>query len=333
VGLRVHFTAEDLSRVRVAQGPDAMWEIVLSISQLGRNERRAMFGPWRAEARARLRRLPAPHVRLVRYLVPTIGDFPDFLTPPQATPGLADGIEAVLSTPRRQMNQDLTVLSDPPGWARPLADADRATLSTLGDALHGYYRAALAPVWPQIRSRVDADRVLRGRALLDHGVDGLLHSLRPTLRWLPPVLEADYPVDRDLHLAGRGLLLVPSLFCHGTPVTLVDPDLQPVLVYPVGKEPGWWYGPADRTTPGSLARLLGPSRAAALCVIEYGCTTGELARRIGVTAPTASQHTAVLRDAELIVSTRHRNTVLHTLTPLGSALLASASKSLTTGRI
>ncbi|WP_413759986.1 ArsR/SmtB family transcription factor [Streptomyces sp. MMBL 11-3] len=322
----MHFTAEDLSRVRVARGPDALWEIVLSASQLWRTERRAMFGHWRTEARAHLRSLPASHVGLVRYLVPSMGDFPDFLTPPRAAPTLAEGIDAVLSTPRRRMRQDLAVLPDPPGWARPLADADRTVLSTLGDALHGYYRAALAPIWPQLQARVDADRALRGRALLDHGVDGLLRSLRPTLRWSPPVLEADYPVDRDLHLSGRGLLLVPSLFCHGTPVTLIDPDLRPVLVYPVGKEPGWWRGSADRTAPDSLARLLGPSRAAALRVIEYGCTTGELARRIGVTAPTASQHTAVLRDAELIVSTRHRNTVLHTLTPLGATLLASVSK-------
>ncbi|MFE9680768.1 ArsR/SmtB family transcription factor [Streptomyces sp. NPDC006285] len=321
MGLRVHFTAEDLSRVRVAAGPDAMWEIVLSASQLARTGGRAVFGPWRAETRTRLRHLPAPQSRLIRYLAPPVGDFPDFLTPAGAPADLAGGIEAALSTPRRRLRQDLAVLPSPPGWARPLADADRTTLAELGEALRGFHRAALAPVWPSLQSLIDADRALRARALLGHGTDGLLHSLRPTLRWSPPVLEADYPVDRDLHLGGRGLLLVPSVFCHRTPVTLIDPELPPVLVYPVAQGPGWWTGPAGRIPSGALARLLGPSRAAALRVIEDGCTTGELARRIGVTPPTASQHTAVLREADLIVSTRYRNKVLHTLTPLGTALL------------
>jgi DNA-binding transcriptional ArsR family regulator len=40
-----------------------------------------------------------------------------------------------------------------------------------------------------------------------------------------------------------------------------------------------------------------------------------------VTPTTASHHTNVLRDAGLITSHRHANTVLHTLTPLGAALL------------
>ncbi|GGX93312.1 ArsR/SmtB family transcription factor [Streptomyces fructofermentans] len=327
MGLRVHFTADDLSRVRVARGPDAMWEIVLSASQLARTEGRAVFGPWRAQTRTRLRGLPGPQSRLIRYLAPPVGDFPDFLTPPQTAPDLASGIEATLSTPRRRLRQDLAVLPGPPGWARPLADGDRNTLAELGEALRNYHRAALAPIWTRLQSLIDADRAVRARALLDHGTDGLLRSLRPTLRWSPPVLEADYPVDRDLHLAGRGLLLVPSVFCHRTPVTLIDPELPPVLVYPIAQPPGWGTRSADRVPDGTLSRLLGSTRAAALRVIEDGCTTGELARRIGVTPPTASQHTTALREADLIVSTRHHNRVLHTLTPLGTALLTSNAAS------
>lgn len=321
VGLRVHFTAEDLARVQVARGPDPMWEIMLSVHRLTNTANRAAFDPWRIQARARLRTLPRPQLRLIRYLAP-VGDFPDFLTPPQPAPALAPGIEAVLATPKQQLRQDLAVLTDPPSWARPLADADRTTLAALGSALHGYHRAALAPLWPRIQTLIDADRAVRARALLDQGVHGLLHSLRPTLTWSPPILEADYPVDRDLHLTGRGLLLVPSVFCHRTPVTLIDAGLPPVLVYPVAQEPGWWAEDAH-VLGDSLGRLLGTSRAVALQKIEDGCTTGELARRIGVTPPTASQHAAVLREANLIASSRHGNTVLHTLTPLGSALLAA----------
>ncbi|MEU6539020.1 ArsR family transcriptional regulator [Streptomyces sp. NPDC047000] len=319
--LRVHFSVEDLSRVHVARGPDPMWEIVLSANKLLNTEGRAVFGAWRVRARARLRRLPRAQVKLIRYLAPSVGDFPDFLTPFQTAPDLRAGVTAVLATPKRRLRKDLAVLADPPAWAEPLADADRATLTELGNALQGYYQAVLAPVWPRLHALVDADRAVRARALLDHGTDGLLHSLRPALRWSPPVLEADYPVNRDLHLAGRGLLLVPSVFCHGGPVTLIDPDLAPVLIYPVAPGRDWWVHPA-LTRSDALARLLGPGRAAALRVIEQGCTTSELARRTGLAPPTVSQHATALRAANLIVSTRHRNTVVHTLTPLGTALLA-----------
>jgi DNA-binding transcriptional ArsR family regulator len=40
-----------------------------------------------------------------------------------------------------------------------------------------------------------------------------------------------------------------------------------------------------------------------------------------VTPSAVSKHTAVLRRAGLIITHRERNTVLHSLTPLGSALL------------
>jgi DNA-binding transcriptional ArsR family regulator len=328
----VHFTAEDLARVQIAGGPNVMWEIVLSATQLAGTAGQAVFGPWRVHARTRLRRLPGSHLRLIRYLAPPVGDFPDFLTPSQPAQDLPDGINAVLTAPRQRLRQDLAVLPNARNWARPLADADPVALAELGDALHGYHRAVLTPVWPRLQSAIDAERSAHARTLLNHGIDGLLNSLRPTLRWSPPVLEADYPVDRDLHLAGRGLLLVPSAFCWRTPVTFVNPSLPPVLVYPLNLTPGCLTDPAALVEPASgtrdpLARLLGASRAVALRLIENGCTTGELARRAGFSQPSASQHTAVLREANLITTVRRRNEVIHTLTPLGTALLTANSSS------
>lgn len=121
---------------------------------------------------------------------------------------------------------------------RPLADGDPAAVSGLGEALHGYHRAAVAPGRPRIRSFVDADRAVRARALLDGGADGLLHSMRPVLRWNPPVLEADYPAKRDPPRRPRPAPR-PVGLCWRVPVTLIGPALDPVLVYPVSRGPGW----------------------------------------------------------------------------------------------
>jgi DNA-binding transcriptional ArsR family regulator len=49
--------------------------------------------------------------------------------------------------------------------------------------------------------------------------------------------------------------------------------------------------------------------------------TSELARHVGISPSAASQHTAVLRDAGLIVSHRHANSVFHQLSPAGGTLL------------
>ena len=54
-------------------------------------------------------------------------------------------------------------------------------------------------------------------------------------------------------------------------------------------------------------------------------TTSELARFLGVSPATATHHTTVLRDAGLSTSRRLQNTVLHTLTPLGAAMLRRPS--------
>ncbi|MDI5939885.1 winged helix-turn-helix domain-containing protein, partial [Micromonospora sp. DH15] len=180
-----------------------------------------------------------------------------------------------------------------------------------------------------IQAAIDSDRMRRARALLDGGVEGLLDSFRPLARWDSGVLEIHgYPESRELHLDGRGLLLVPSFFCAGTPVALADPDLPPVLVYPVDRlgglvTAGTGGGASARAGMGreALAALLGRTRAAVLEATDDGCTTGEVARRLRISPAAASQHATVLRNAGLLVSHRDRNTVLHTLTPLGRAIL------------
>ncbi|MFI9797215.1 winged helix-turn-helix domain-containing protein [Streptomyces sp. NPDC052302] len=290
---------------------------------LATRQGRAVFDIWRADARRALRRLPRHQLHLVRALAPPRGSFPDFLNPPEASQGLAEGVEAVLSTPRRRLGQEMTVLARAPRWLRPLADGEPAALEFLGKALHGYFHAALAPHWPAVRAQIEADRAVRAREMLRGGVDALLSGLGPSLRWRPPVLETAYPFDRDLRLDGRGLLLVPSVFCWQTPITLTDPDLPPVLVYPVARSYRWWLPQQTGPEPHTLARLLGHGRAVVLRALEDGCTTSEVARRVGVTPATASEHVGILREAGLAASVRDRNTVLHVLTPLGASLLTA----------
>ncbi|MGP4049754.1 helix-turn-helix domain-containing protein [Streptomyces sp. 2A115] len=217
----------------------------------------------------------------------------------------------------------MNVLSAAPSWLRPLADGEPAALENLGQALRGYFHAALTPYWSAVRAQIEADRAVRGREMLRGGADALLSTLGPSLRWRPPHLEAEYPLDRELRLDGRGLLLVPSVFCWRAPITLTDPGLPPVLVYPVARTHHWWSPQEADAGPRTLGKLLGHGRAAVLQALEDGCTTSEVARRAGVTPATASEHIRILREAGLTASVRDRNTMLHVLTPLGFSLLTA----------
>ncbi|WP_405652097.1 winged helix-turn-helix domain-containing protein [Streptomyces sp. NBC_00019] len=99
---------------------------------------------------------------------------------------------------------------------------------------------------------------------------------------------------------------------------MADPDLPPVLLYPLHHSPG---APQRADGHAPLHALLGTTRTVILRAAATGATTTEAARHAGVTPTTASHHTTVLRDAGLITSHRHANTVLHALTPLGASLL------------
>ncbi|MEV0736699.1 winged helix-turn-helix domain-containing protein [Streptomyces sp. NPDC050549] len=73
-----------------------------------------------------------------------------------------------------------------------------------------------------------------------------------------------------------------------------------------------------------LGALLGSTRARVLRCVADGLTTGELAQVVGISQSAASRHASVLRDAGLTTSRQIGPTVLHTLTPLGAALLGQA---------
>ncbi|WP_419994106.1 winged helix-turn-helix domain-containing protein [Streptomyces boninensis] len=316
--LRVHFTAGDLARTRIADGPDPLWETVLSVQQLGERRPDPVLAAWREGGCPRGRAA----LRALRPLMPTRGYFPDFLTPAASSAGFEHGVEAVLGTPRRRLRAEIgrvAAASPLPAWTRELADGEAGGMRRLGQALGTYHDSALAPAWRRIAARTEEDRVRRAQAQSTAGTEAMLRTFAPALRYAAPVLTADYPVERDLHLRGRGLLLVPSYFCRRTPVVLADEELPPVLVYPARAD-GSGQG-SSPTLPAELTALLGHTRAVVLHSLREPCSNADLASRAGVAPSSASEHAAVLRRAGLVVTTRQRNRVHHALTPLGTALL------------
>ncbi|MFE9812268.1 ArsR/SmtB family transcription factor [Streptomyces sp. NPDC005227] len=327
--LRLHFTDDDLERVRIAHGPDPLWEIICSLCRLRTADGRAEFGVWRDVTRdrlrqdERLRRALAP----LRGLVPSHGYIPDFLTP-TVTGDLAAGLDAIAATPARVVAEQVGRLNA--GQARlrvPSASprADSIDLRHVIRALRTYFDTLLRPHVPRMRGPVGADVDERSQSLLAGGVQGLLDSMAPCARWRDPVLEVDYPVSRDVFLRGRGLLLVPSFFCWRRPTALADPDLTPTLVYPVAKPP--WHLARDGVSGAS--RLLGRTRAAILQALagrdsRGGYTSTDIARVVGIAQSSITYQMSALRDGGLVSSRRCGKYVVHAVTPLGLRILDGA---------
>lgn len=311
--LRIHFTMDDLARVRLAKGPELTWEVLLSLHKLRDQDGTFVFDDWRRRIRARL----PLEARWLLGLAPPRGYSPDFLTPAVGD-DLDGAVREILSTPRGRLRTELAFLGRERSLdsaTAALADGSATSLHGLGVAIRRYYHVGLAPFWPRIGAAVRADLAVRTATLVDRGIGALLSGLHPSTRWRPPVLELPYPQDRDLHLGGRGLLLVPSFFCWGRPITLANQDLPPVFVYPIEHDLDWADGgPANRPAR-SVAALIGHTRLCVLTVIAGGgCTTTQLARRVGVSIASASQHATVLRDAGLITTTRRGSCVIHAAT-------------------
>lgn len=335
MALRVHFTAEDLARVRVATTPDPLWELVTSLHRIHVPATPARYHEWYTHVRRRTDATPrlSGAVRLLAGLVPARGDFPDFLTPPGAPghEGFDGAMELIGATPAGQVSREVARSfrrRRPTPWVRRLVDGDREPRQELHAALRLYHREIVRPYMPVITESFLAQRSRHGEMLLAGGVGKLLATLSPEMHWRAPVLTVGYPADRDLHLVGRGITLVPSYFCQRNPVSLIDPGLPPVLVYPVKGRPATPQAPSrgdggrlGARVPRGVAELLGETRAIALLELDSPCSTSELARRIGVTSGTASRHATALRGAGLVESVRQGNLVVHRATGLGRKML------------
>jgi DNA-binding transcriptional ArsR family regulator len=328
--LRVHFTLDDLARVRVLGEPHPLWEVLLSLHMLQTRQGAIVFDEWRRTARAALRPYTRTRMSALVALARPRGYSPDFLTPPVESTGLDDALEAFLGTARGALRADIGVLAaetNLPTWASRVGEGDVGTLRGLAEAIRIYHRTVLGPYWSTIDRHIRENRAQRAALAVSGGLEQVLSTLHSGASWNGQVLELPYPVDQDLRLDGRGLTLVPSFFCWQTPITLADPHRPPMLVYPVEHNLDWRTTAVDGHPPpsqGSLVALLGRTRATVLLTIAERphLNTTELAAALGTSPASASQHATVLREAGLVITRRHRGSALHILSARGTVLLA-----------
>lgn len=314
---------EDLADTRFAISP--IHEAVLSLRVLREPGLYALHVPWR---RSVLGTLDAPGSDLLMSLVGPDRCVPDFLTPRPASfaATFEDELAAVRRTPPDVVRRDVLAVYPrgglPAVFQEITANEDEPVLAlrdAICDRLHRYWQAAIKPTWPQMRLVLEADTTYRARQLAVGGARLLFADMHPNLRWQDGVLHIDKMIGRHhVAAAGRGLLLVPSIFSH-RPAPPVSPDEPPLLAYPCRGVATLW-APTPTADATAVTSLLGAPRARLLHLLAEPLPTVEIARRLTVTPSAVSQHLQVLHATGLLTRARDGRHVLYRRSPLGDQL-------------
>ncbi len=185
-----------------------------------------------------------------------------------------------------------------------------------------YWRRAIEPSWPAIRTALEADIAYRAGRLAAGGPLAAFADLHEEASWRDGALRVDRAYESEVELGGRGLLLVPVAFAWPQLWAMIDPPWQPAVVYaPRGVATLW--APQERPAD-ALADLLGRRRAGILAGLAEPATTQELARRLAASPAGVSEHLAVLRRAGLVSGRREGREVRYARTAAGDELIAAA---------
>jgi hypothetical protein len=323
---RIHFTAGDLERIQVRPTLGPLAETVKAMSLLRCPQQpRAPYRQWRGQVTGRL----TPQMTALTELMPPGSKGVDLPMLMGTAATIEQGVQALLAVPREQLLVEMEFtdqVSKLPAAVWAVAETGQARLQ-LAAAAVAAHQVLVEPYWTRIHACLHAEYVAWRRALAVGGPGRLLASVQSQwVRWRPPVLEVLVPADYDIPLNGRGIALLPSVFVGQLPSLHQVPGdamAMPWLVLPPAgnriEQRQLWGNPRPRGA--ALAALVGRNRAAVLRTLAEGCSTTELADRVGISLAAASQHASVLRDAGLITTHRQGSAVLHVLTPLGVELL------------
>lgn len=300
--LRIRMTGVEAAKVRFALSP--LTETVLAARALTLPQPHAVHARWRRHVVTG----PGP---LLGGLVS--GCMPSFLmsVPAGRSAEIGEELDRLRATPLAFVESELAAIAvDLPA---------EAVLARLADELADCHEALIAPHWERMRAVLDADIAEQAVRLAEGGIQGMFSRLHEHVAWSEGELVMSHCQSGDtLTLAGRGLVLTPSVFAW--PRVLVDraPRDAGSIIYPA-MGAGQLWAPAREPTD-ALASVLGRTRAALIEALAEPLSTGELAARLNVTPGAVSQHLGALRTAGLVQTRRRGRTATHVRTELATGL-------------
>jgi DNA-binding transcriptional ArsR family regulator len=192
-------------------------------------------------------------------------------------------------------------------------------LDRLADALIGYHRAVLAPLWDRVVAITEADIAHRRASMLEHGLGAAIDELHEKVSYAGAEIRVDMAEhDIAVEATGSGVWFVPSVFLW--PWVSVEYETeQPVVSYAARGSGLVWERPRENRL--SLSSLIGRSRAAILEHLVVPRSTTWLARSLHLAPATVSAHLAVMSASGLLDSRKSGREVLYVRTPVAEQLL------------
>jgi DNA-binding transcriptional ArsR family regulator len=212
-------------------------------------------------------------------------------------------------------------LRRPTARVAAVLDADRRA-DAIADAVQRAWTALLEPDWPRMRAVLERDVRFRAERLTADGWGAALNGMHPRLAWAAGVVTVARTHRGTMVPAGRGLLLIPSVFIGDSVAVHDEEPWQPALVYPSRGAGLLLEESAAAADP--LAPLLGRTRAGLLLALATPSSTTQLAALTGASLGATGDHLKVLLDAGLVSRSRLARSVVYRRTALGDAL-ATAS--------
>lgn len=318
--IRFLFGTDDLLRTRFAISP--LIELAAATYVVRMPGR---FPEHRRFVEAALPRLAGRDLGLL-YAVNPLGRraWPNFNAPPPLVPHPAVDAEfdRIASTEPRVVVEDVRRAHPDgvPADLRPLVEAPESALGDLVGQMRAFWDLALEPWWPRMTSFLESEIAGRARRLVSSGGLAAFTDLDRAVAWDGATLTVS-PVPmpaRDVALAGRGLLLIPSVLAFDV-WPRVDPPWDPALTYqPPGVGDLWLAGTG---ADSALEGLIGRRRAALLRALDQPSSTRSLAHRTAWSPGGINTHLGTLRRAGLVTRRRNGREVLYSRTATGDALI------------
>ena len=338
------FDDDDLARVRLAPRVEPIME-VQAAAHYRRLREHPLLGGWGQRTSTALGPAGGPVLRDLRsgaFQVFGLGMLPD----PARKVDIHGMLDAALSRPTRDwlpLASELKALgmAVPPG----LGEGRPETLDRLGHSVRLFHDVAVDPYWRRLNAAAAAAVSSWAQTMSMQGLEALLRNLRSNVVWRRPVLQLavdtrictpDCPHhrvvaaarthDNRFAVSEHGLTIVPSFFGAELMIWMDwEPKRGPVaklMAVPVDTDVSIFEPPTTAPPTDPLCELLGPTRSCVLrACLDSDLTTSALARMVGISQSSASEHASVLRAAGLISSVRTGRSVLHRITPIGVALV------------
>ncbi|TDD43395.1 ArsR family transcriptional regulator [Nonomuraea terrae] len=321
--LDLTFTAHDIANTRFAVSP--LGEVVASVRVVKNPSAHPLLRPWADQVRRRLRDVdwrllsdlvPVPTISIAGFTcTPPSTSLPDLELELATMRGAADRVRTDLDEIPRPRTKRVQALYDDPGEG----------LERLAEEVRGYWRAAMAPYWPRVRSLLEGEILYRARLLAESGLQRMLADLDDAVTWEDGTLSIRHRyASGERSLRGQGLLLVPCVFASPRVFSVTTPPYQPTVRYPPRGIATLWER-REVEPPRALAAVLGRTRARLLAELDQPASTRDLAQRTGLSEPGANQHLTALRRAGLCTAHRTGRYVLYARTATAEALLSGGS--------